>query len=77
MKLASSLASTSQEAGIGDKKGKKAGAGQGTGQGSGMGSGAGGAVSGASKVLEQANIEKAKVLQKEEGEIKIKGGVVF
>ena len=34
-------------------------------------------MSGASKVLEQANIEKAKVLQKEEGEIKIKGGAMF
>ena len=77
MKLASSLASTSQEAGIGDKKGKKAGTGPGAGPGSGSGSGAGGTVSGASKVLEQANIEKAKVLQKEEGEMEIKGGVVF
>ena len=52
-----------------DKKGKKSpGQGQGPGLGSGTGLGIGGTVNAASKV-EQANIGKAKILQKEEGKI--------
>lgn len=63
-----------------DKKGKKSpgpGQGQGPGLGSGIGTGIGGTVNAASKILEQTNIGKAKVLQKEEGKIELKNNFIL